>query len=128
MGAACSASKGGALALTRSVAIEYAKRGVRANCVCPGDINTDMEQGFSFPEDAEFDLLSRITFLSGTKGPETVAGWCPKMAVILLASIFVSTVEFWPKPPLRVKILPIYGRRPLTLPSLPLVIHKGNEK
>uniref|UniRef100_UPI0035660724 SDR family oxidoreductase n=1 Tax=Zhongshania sp. TaxID=1971902 RepID=UPI0035660724 len=47
---------------------------VRANCVCPGDINTDMEQGFSFPEDAEFDLLSRITFLSGTKGPETVAG------------------------------------------------------
>jgi hypothetical protein len=29
---------------------------------------------------------------------------------------------------LRVKIPPVYGRRPPTLPSLPLVIHKSNEK
>ncbi|WP_373084678.1 SDR family NAD(P)-dependent oxidoreductase [Zhongshania sp.] len=80
-GAAYGASKGGVLALTRSIAVEYAKRGVRANCVCPGDINTNMVQGLSFPADADFDLLSRITSLSGAKGPEVVAG-----VVAMLAS------------------------------------------
>ena len=80
-GAAYGASKGGVLALTRSIAVEYAKRGVRANCVCPGDINTNMVQGLSFPDPADFDLLSRITSLSGAKGPEVVAG-----VVAMLAS------------------------------------------
>lgn len=73
-GAAYAASKGGVLSLTRSIAVEYAKRGVRANCVCPGDISTNMVNGLSFPEDADFSLLSRITSLSGAKGPEVVAG------------------------------------------------------
>ncbi|WP_372864684.1 SDR family NAD(P)-dependent oxidoreductase [Spongiibacter sp.] len=73
-GVAYGASKGGVLALTRSIAVEYAKRGVRANCVCPGDITTGMVQGLSFPDDADFELLSRITSLTGAKGPEVVAG------------------------------------------------------
>ena len=73
-GVAYAASKGGVLAMTRSIAVEYAKRGVRANCVCPGDINTNMAQGVTFPADADFDLLSRITSLTGAKGPEVVAG------------------------------------------------------
>ena len=34
------AAKGGVLALTRSAAAEYARRGVRVNTVCPGGINT----------------------------------------------------------------------------------------
>lgn len=73
-GVAYSASKGGVLAMTRSIAVEYAKRGVRANCVCPGDINTDMVSGISFPETMDFDLMGRIQSLSGPKGPEVVAG------------------------------------------------------
>ncbi len=73
-GAAYSASKGGVLALTRSIAVEYAKRGVRANCVCPGDINTNMAANVTFPDDADLSLLARITSLSGAKGPEVVAG------------------------------------------------------
>jgi NAD(P)-dependent dehydrogenase (short-subunit alcohol dehydrogenase family) len=36
------ASKGGVLQLTRAVAIEYADRGVRANCVCPGVVDTPL--------------------------------------------------------------------------------------
>jgi NAD(P)-dependent dehydrogenase (short-subunit alcohol dehydrogenase family) len=36
------ASKGGVLQLTRSVAAEYAGRGVRANCVCPGKVRTGL--------------------------------------------------------------------------------------
>jgi meso-butanediol dehydrogenase/(S,S)-butanediol dehydrogenase/diacetyl reductase len=72
-GVAYSASKGGVLAMTRSIAVEYAKRGVRANCVCPGDTKTNMTDGVTFPETMDFDLLPRIMSLTGAKGPETLA-------------------------------------------------------
>jgi NAD(P)-dependent dehydrogenase (short-subunit alcohol dehydrogenase family) len=36
------ATKGGAIALTRALATEYAGGGVRVNCVCPGSIRTPM--------------------------------------------------------------------------------------
>ena len=36
------ASKAGLLHLTRTVAVRYADRGIRANCVCPGHISTDL--------------------------------------------------------------------------------------
>ena len=36
------ASKGGVLQFTRAVAAEYADRGVRANCVCPGKVRTGL--------------------------------------------------------------------------------------
>lgn len=73
-GVAYSASKGGVLAMTRSIAVEYAKRGVRANCVCPGDTKTGMTDGIAFPETMDFDLLPRIMSLTGAKGPEALAG------------------------------------------------------
>lgn len=40
--AAYDATKGGVLALTRSLAAEYADRGLRANCVCPGYVATNL--------------------------------------------------------------------------------------
>jgi len=73
-GAAYSASKGAVLAMTRSIAVEYAKRGVRANCVCPGDISTNMSANISMPDDYDYDLLGRISSLTGARGPEVVAG------------------------------------------------------
>ena len=73
-GATYSATKGGVLAMTRSIAVEYAKRGVRANCVCPGDIKTNMTHGIDFPSTMDFDLMPRISSLTGPRGPETVAG------------------------------------------------------
>ncbi len=73
-GVAYSASKGGVLAMTRSIAVEYAKRGVRANCVCPGDIKTDMTRGIDFPESMDYSLMGRISSLTGPKGAEVVAG------------------------------------------------------
>jgi NAD(P)-dependent dehydrogenase (short-subunit alcohol dehydrogenase family) len=36
------AAKGGVLQLTKSVAVEYATDGVRANCVCPGAVATNL--------------------------------------------------------------------------------------
>lgn len=80
-GLAYSASKGAVLAMTRSIAVEYAKRGVRANCICPGDINTGMTDNIAFPKTMDFELMPRIMSLSGAKAPEVVAG-----LIALLAS------------------------------------------
>jgi NAD(P)-dependent dehydrogenase (short-subunit alcohol dehydrogenase family) len=49
MGAATSqisytASKGGVLALSRELGVEFAKRGVRVNALCPGPVNTPLLQ------------------------------------------------------------------------------------
>ena len=72
-GAAYSASKGGVLALTRSIAVEYAKEGVRANCVCPGDIQTAMTRAPAMPDMPSREQITRISALDGPRGPEVVA-------------------------------------------------------
>lgn len=36
------ASKGGVVNLTRAMAIDYGKNGIRVNCVCPGDVDTPL--------------------------------------------------------------------------------------
>jgi len=81
-GIAYSASKGGVLAMTRTIAVEYAKRGIRANCVCPGDIFSNMTATLTFPDDYDYTHLARISSLTGAKEPEAVAG-----VIAMLASI-----------------------------------------
>lgn len=39
---AYTASKGGVLSMTREIAVEYARRGIRANSLCPGPIDTPL--------------------------------------------------------------------------------------
>jgi len=81
-GIAYGASKGGVSALTKSIAVEYAKRGVRANTVCPGSIMTDMQKNSGLPEDIDWKLLPRIASINGKFGsPDDIAG-----IVALLAS------------------------------------------
>jgi NAD(P)-dependent dehydrogenase (short-subunit alcohol dehydrogenase family) len=41
---AYSATKGGVVALTRAMAIDYAARGIRVNCLCPASIDTPMSR------------------------------------------------------------------------------------
>jgi NAD(P)-dependent dehydrogenase (short-subunit alcohol dehydrogenase family) len=50
-GSGYTASKGGVAALTRLAAVQYGPEGVRANCICPGGVDTPMTLGaFSTPE------------------------------------------------------------------------------
>jgi NAD(P)-dependent dehydrogenase (short-subunit alcohol dehydrogenase family) len=39
---AYTAAKGGVIALTRTLAVEWASQGIRVNCICPGTIETPM--------------------------------------------------------------------------------------
>jgi NAD(P)-dependent dehydrogenase (short-subunit alcohol dehydrogenase family) len=73
-GAAYGASKGGVLGLTRALAVEYGKQGVRCNAVCPGSIKTPMSAGGAgLPQDADMKLVMRQMALDRPRGPETVA-------------------------------------------------------
>ena len=67
-GAAYGASKGAVHALTRALAVEYAKRGVRCNSVCPASIDTAMGSP-KFPDGADMKLLMRPASLHGVRGP-----------------------------------------------------------
>jgi meso-butanediol dehydrogenase/(S,S)-butanediol dehydrogenase/diacetyl reductase len=71
--AAYAASKGGVIALTAGIAIEYAKQGLRANAICPGSIETPITQAFRVPEGADPKLVRRMMPLTGFAGPEAVA-------------------------------------------------------
>src|ERR1700730_7175599 len=54
------ASKGGVVLLTRAMAIDHGRQGIRVNCICPGDVDTPM-----LPEDAKMRGLKWEDYLAG---------------------------------------------------------------
>lgn len=79
--AAYAASKGGVLALTHTLAVDYVQQGVRVNAVCPGDVNTPIVHAFRLPEGADPKLLRRVMSPMGPGSPDSVAA-----AIAMLAS------------------------------------------
>jgi NAD(P)-dependent dehydrogenase (short-subunit alcohol dehydrogenase family) len=59
---AYAASKGGLIALTRVIAVEYAPAGVRANAIAPGIVDTPMTQAFAeaVPPEAMAQMANQI--------------------------------------------------------------------
>ena len=80
------ASKSGMLALTRSMAVEWAKYNIRANCVSPGHIKTDLTAPtWEHPVRSKY-LLDRIA-LNRPGVPDDITGLC-----IFLASDAASYI------------------------------------
>ncbi|HWE61978.1 MAG TPA: SDR family oxidoreductase [Chloroflexota bacterium] len=53
-------SKGGLIALTKSLAVQFASQGIRANAICPGPIETPLLRQLWTSEEARNLRLSRI--------------------------------------------------------------------
>ena len=59
-----SLTKGGLASATKSLAIEYATRGIRVNAVSPGVIQTSMNAADSYDADAALEPLGRVGQIS----------------------------------------------------------------
>lgn len=75
--AAYSVAKAGVINLTRSIALDYARDNIRCNVICPGYIDTPLNEGF--PTTARDAFLERYQPLRGLIG----AGDIAEMAVYL---------------------------------------------
>ena len=87
---AYSAAKAGVIGLTRTVALEYGPRGIRANCICPGFIATPMLDRVLGDRDEA--VLHRLSPLRRVGTPDDIAA-----AALFLASdesSYVTGVPF----------------------------------
>ena len=75
--AAYSAAKAGVINLTRSIALDYARDNIRCNAICPGFVDTPLNQGF--PPTARAAFLEQYQPLTGLISAGDVA----EMAVYL---------------------------------------------
>jgi len=67
-----SAAKGGLIAMTRSIAREVARSGVRVNCIAPGLVETDMIA--SLDEDVKRNLIHEVPMRRTIRADEVASG------------------------------------------------------
>ncbi|MDH3616481.1 MAG: SDR family oxidoreductase [Gammaproteobacteria bacterium] len=73
--AAYAASKGGVMAMTRTIAIEFGRRKVNANTISPASVETPMVDmaRTQLPEGADMSLLQKVLPFDGNRPPSVVA-------------------------------------------------------
>jgi len=74
------AAKGGVVLLTKAMAIDHGRQGIRVNCICPGDVDTPM-----LPQDAQFRGLRWEEYLAGAANrPMGRVGTAEEIAKVVL--------------------------------------------
>jgi len=84
------AAKGGVVNLTRAMAIDHGKDGIRVNCICPGDVDTPLLRGEAAQLGEELDKFMKEAAdrpINRVGAPEDVAN-----AVLYLATGLSSWV------------------------------------
>jgi NAD(P)-dependent dehydrogenase (short-subunit alcohol dehydrogenase family) len=67
------ASKHGVIGLTKAAAVEYGRKGVRVNAVCPGSTRTPMVEGFSGGDAAVQEAMAAASPMRRLAEPEEIA-------------------------------------------------------
>ncbi|WP_419924540.1 SDR family NAD(P)-dependent oxidoreductase [Candidatus Poriferisocius sp.] len=70
---AYSASKGGVIALTQTMAITNGRSGIRVNCIAPGGVETPIANQFTPPENVDLAIMSRILPFDRPADPSELA-------------------------------------------------------
>ena len=78
---AYNASKGGVIMLSKSLATEWATRGVRVNCLCPGYMRTEMSEDRYQRKDPAIERWFSMTPMGRSGVPDELMG-----AIVFLAS------------------------------------------
>ena len=72
--AAYCASKAGVVHLSKCLADEYVKRGIRVNCVAPGGMETPLQEAFmEMPEGVTWKAMRKVMTPLGNSTPEEIA-------------------------------------------------------
>jgi meso-butanediol dehydrogenase/(S,S)-butanediol dehydrogenase/diacetyl reductase len=85
---AYSASKGGVISLTQTMAVSNGLQGVRVNCVAPGGVETPIAEQFMPPEGVDLAIMGRILPFERMGTPDELAA-----AFAFLASSDASYVN-----------------------------------
>lgn len=88
---AYAAAKGGVVSMTRSLAKEFAPRGIRVNCIAPGLVQTPYHQRLSTPE--RLEMVRKSLPLQRLGDPEDIAGAALYLVSPLSSFITGETIE-----------------------------------
>lgn len=83
-----SAAKGGVIALSRQLAVDYGPRGVRVNAVCPGPILTERVKGYYADGTRDISLVAKAVVLGRMGEPREIGN-----TIAFLASDAASYVH-----------------------------------
>ena len=67
------ASKGAVVLMTKAMAMETMKTGVRVNAIAPGGVETNLMETFTFPEDPDPELMGRYLGFRGQAQADDIA-------------------------------------------------------
>lgn len=87
------ATKGGIVNLTRALAMEFVKTGVRINAIAPGGIDTPLVHNFELADDIDFSLMQNHIGYRAPSSPEQIAAFFAFLASDEAANIHGSILS-----------------------------------